>query len=124
MVAVYSMEGKRMRQSHRRVAVGAITGLACTAVLMLVPVAIASWGGQYAASRGLSLRNCYRLQLTHGHGACTGVSYRTSGPWNTARPGTRYFRWYIRFTNNKCPATYHIAPNNHIFYAYFDGRCF
>jgi hypothetical protein len=120
----HSMEGERMRSSRRRVVAGAIAGLACTAVLMLVPVAIASWGSQYAATRALSLRNCYRLQFTHGHGACVGVSYRTSGPWNTAQPGTRYFRWYIRFTANKCPAIYHIDARNHIFYANYDGRCF
>jgi hypothetical protein len=119
-----SIQGERMRRSHRRVAVGAIAGLACTAVLILVPVATASWSSQYAATRALAQRNCYRLQFTKGHGACTGVSYRTSGPYNTAQPGTRYFRWYIRFTNHKCPAIYHIDAKNRIVYANYDGKCF
>jgi hypothetical protein len=94
------------------------------AIFVLVPVAVASWGGQYAATRALSLRNCYRLQFTHGHGACVGVSYRTSGPWNSAQPGTRYFRWYIGFTGDKCPALFHVDAKNHIFYANYDGTCF
>jgi hypothetical protein len=119
-----SMEGERMRSSRRRVVAGAIAGLACTAMLTFVPVAIASWASQYAATRALSVRNCYRLQFTHGHGACTGVAYRSSGPFNTAAPGSRYFRWYIRFTGDKCPAIYHINAGSHIFYANFDGRCF
>ena len=113
-----------MRSSHRRVVVGAIAGLACTAILMLVPVAIASFGSQYKATQALSVRNCYRLQFTRGHSACLGVSYRSSGPYNTARPGTRYFRWYITFASDKCPAIFHIDANNHIFYANYDGKCF
>lgn len=112
-----------MRTAHRRIAVGVVAGLACTATLSLVPVAIASWGSQYVATRALAQRACYRLQFRQGNGACTGVTYRTSGPWNTSQPGTRYFRWYIRYTNRKCPATFHISPTNHIFYAYYDGRC-
>ena len=111
-------------RSSRRVVAGVLAGLTCTAVLVLVPVAIASYGGQYAATRALSLRNCFRLQFTHGHGACTGVSYRSSGPYNTAQPGSRYFRWYIRFTGDKCPALYHINAKNQIVYANYDGRCF
>jgi hypothetical protein len=91
---------------------------------MSVPVAMASWGGQYAATRALSMRNCFRLQFKYGHGACVGVTYRTSGAYNTAQPGTRYFRWYIGFTNNKCPAIYHINASNRIVYANFDGKCF
>ncbi len=112
-----------MRASHRRITSGIVAGLACTAILMLAPAAIASWSSQYAATRGLSMRNCFRLQFTHGHGACLGVSYRTSGAYNTAQPGTRYFRWYIRFTSHKCPVIYRIRADNHIFYASYDGRC-